>query len=185
MATTESRIERIKSTRKSLDKMANLKEEIANNKVEEYKTAIELLQPRLEEMFKVADEMVKNNIHFGKRLCSITGMEHDEFETDGINHGIGFVFSYEKGGSFRFNGDEIRHRTAVIGIGIRGGGCCGEDIIVNRMGNIIKNPMDIVIGLRGKEQARSDFFGKANSFLQGFDKFEGCFYDYVDSLGQQ
>ena len=184
MATTESRIKRINSTRKSLDEMANLKEEIANKKVEEYKTAIERLQPRLEEMFKVADEMVKNNIHFGKRIGSITGMESDEFETDRINHGIGFVFSYEqgRGGTFHFGGDAIKYRTAVIGIGIEGGGWCGEDIIVNRMGNIIKNPMDIVVGLRGKEEARSDFFGKAESFLKKFDGFEQRFYDYVDSL---
>ena len=183
METTSTRIERIISKRNALNSSEELREEIANKKVEEYTTAIEQLQPRLEEMFKIADEMVKNSIHFGKRIREIGGMERDEFETDGINHGIGFVFSYDDGyGTFHFKGDDIKHRTAVIGIGIKGGGCCGRDIIINRMGYVIKNPMDFVIGLRTIEIARSDFFGKANSFLQGFDKFEARFYDYVDSL---
>ena len=170
------RLERIKAARAAMDAAALAEEEKKNNKIAHYTNAIKALSGRLAEMMKVADCMVENRMSFGGTWYSC-GMAHgDIFETNGIKHGIGFVFDYKRGWGDKNN------RTAVVGIGIEGGGCCGNDIVIDRYGLIIKNPLDHVIGLWTKEDAYFDFCGKANEFLKGFDKFEKEFYDYVDNL---
>jgi hypothetical protein len=128
-------------------------------------------------MFKVADEMVANRIRFGGAHIHL-GMESgDVFETNGIDHNLGFYFEYEKG-----YGRSFSHRLGVLGIGIAGGGCCGSDIMIDRNGDIIKNPLDYVIGLWTSLDAYNDFCGKTSRFLKEFDEFERKFYDYVDNL---
>ena len=171
------RLERIKAARAAIDAAALAEMQRKNDKIAHYTNAIKALSGRLTEMMKVADCMVANRMSFGGTWYSL-GMPHgDNFETNGIKHGIGFVFQYEGGW-----GRSINHRIGVIGIGIEGGGCCGNTIVVDRDGDIIKNPLDHVIGLWTKENAYSDFCGKANEFLKEFDKFEKEFYDYVDNL---
>ena len=171
------RIEKIRAKRASMDAEADAKVQAMNDNVARYTKAIKGLKNRLNEMFKVADEMVANRIRFGGAHIHL-GMEWgDVFETNGIDHNLGFYFEYKKGW-----GREFHARIRVLGIGIAGGGCCGSDIMIDRNGDIIKNPLDNVIGLWTYEKAYGDFCGKAERFLNGFDVFEKRFYDYIDNL---
>ena len=171
------RIEKIRAKRASMDAEADAKVQAMNDNVARYTKAIKGLKNRLNEMFKVADEMVKERIRFGGANYS-HGMEFgDVFETNGISHNLGFVFEYEKGWGRSFS-----HRVSVIGIGIEGGGCCGSDLVIDRNGDIIDNPIDKVIGCWTKENAYFDYCKKVERFLNGFDAFEKRFYDYIDNL---
>ena len=170
------RLERIKAARAAMDAQAIAEMQKKSDKVARLTNAIKGLSGRLGEMMKVADCMVANRMSFGGTWYTL-GMPHgDNFETNGIKHGIGFVFDYTRGWRDKNN------RIAVVGIGIEGGGCCGNDIIIDRDGDIIKNPLDHVIGCWTKENAYFDFCSKAAEFLKGFDEFEKKFYDYVDNL---
>jgi len=172
-----TRIEKVRAKRQALDAQAREVEEMRNSKIKHYTDAIKHLAPRLKEMMEVADEMVMNKISFGGQWLS-HGIPHgDNFETNGIKHGVGFVFQYEKGW-----GRSLNHRLGVIGVGIEGGGCCGKSLVVSKDGDIVVNPLDKVIGTWTYDDAFHDFIGKAESFLKGFDAFESRFYDYVDNL---
>ena len=171
------RLERIKAARAAMDAKAIAEIQKKNDKVARLTNAIKALSGRLAEMMKVADCMVENRMSFGGTWYSCGMAYGDFFETNGIKHGIGFVFQYESG-----RGRNVNNRVGVIGIGIEGGGCCGNDIVIDRDGDIIKNPLDHVIGCWTKENAYYDFCSKANEFLKGFNEFEKKFYDYVDNL---
>ena len=171
------RLEKIRAKRAELDAEADAKVQAMNDNVARYTKAIKGLKNRLNEMFKVADEMVANRIRFGGVRIHL-GMESgDIFETNGIDHNLGFYFEYKKGW-----GRRLHARIGVLGIGIEGGGCCGNNIMIDRNGDIIKNPLSHVIGLWTYDDAYHDFCGKASRFLKEFDEFERKFYDYVDNL---
>ena len=173
------RLERIRAKRASLDAEALEKHLQMNNKVFTLANEIKGLESRLGEMFKVADEMVKQRISFGGTHYHL-GMDFgDNFETNGIDHNIGFVFKYEEG---RGRSTNLKYRLGVIGIGIEGGGCCGNDLVIDRNGEIIVNPLNRVIGCWTKENAYFDYCDKVERFLNGFDAFEKRFYDYIDNL---
>ena len=171
------RLEKIRAKRASLDAEALAREEKKAKAIAHCTSAIKRLATRLTAMMVLADEMVKNRISFGGTNY-IHGLSFgDNFETNGITHNIGFVFEYPKG-----RGMDINYRMRVIGIGIEGGGCCGNDIVIDRNGDIVINPLDHVIGCWTKENAFHDFSNKVTQFLNGFDEFEKKFYDYVDNL---
>ena len=165
------RIERIRAAKAAMDAEAMAEAEKKNKNITKFTNAIKALSGRLNELMVVGDEMFKNRISFGGTFYTC-GMPYGEkFESNGITHELGFIFEYYRG-----------KRVKLIGIGIEGGGCCGNDIVINREGEIITNPLDRVFGGWTEENAYDDFCSKAAKVIYGFDAFEKKFYDYVDSL---
>jgi hypothetical protein len=171
------RLEKIRATRALMDAQAIAEENRKNNEVKRYTDAIKALKDRINEMIVLADAMVENKISFGGDYVSNGLRFGDNFEIDGIDHRLGFVFEYQTG-----RGRDINYRLRTLGIGIEGGGYDGYDILIDRNGDIIKNPLKYAIGLRAKEDAYHDFCNKAKRVLQAFDGFEQKFYNYIDNL---
>jgi hypothetical protein len=171
------RLEKIRAKRAELDADAMKKVNQMMENITLQTSNIKALESRIKEIMVVADEMVKNKIRFGGAWIHL-GMEHgDIFETNGITHQLGFIFEYQKG-----RGRDFPYRLSVVGIGIQGGGCDYQDIVVDRNGDIIKNPLNHVIGCWTQLNAYNDFCNKTSRFLKEFDEFERKFYDYVDNL---
>ena len=135
--------------------------------IEYYKNAIKSLSPRLTELIKIGDALLENSILFGKRKEATIGYD-EEFITNGITHKLGFYFKYSKDNS------------PLIGIGIKGGGCCGNDLAVNEEG-------DMVVKIDPHFHSYmyfgyNDYCNKCKQFLKDFDEFEKRVYEYVDNL---
>ena len=168
--TVNDRLSKIAHKRVELDKQADNEQRNREATIAKYTNDIKALAPRLADLMAIAAELCRNDIPLGKRTRGITGFSEDEFETDGIKHGLGFYFRYEKGKGY------------LIGVGIKGGGCCGNNLAVDSNGNIIVNPLERVFGCWTYDKAYSDFVGKCNGFLKRFDDFERRVNEYVDNL---
>jgi len=168
------RLEKIRAKRASLDAEALAEEQRKEFNINYYTNAIRGLSKRVADMMAVADEMVKNRLHFGDKKRSVG----DWFETNSLDHNLGFVFKYVENKGTLFN-----YRLSVIGIGIKGKGGCSYDnnFIVGRNCEIISSPVDF-IGCWSNNDPFEDYCKKANRFLNEFNEFEGEFYEYVDSL---
>lgn len=94
-------------------------------------------------MIKIGNALVTNNLQYGS------------FKTNGLSHKLGLYF---KGKS-------------IVGLGIEGGGYCGEDLAVNAQGAVIVHPSILL-----------DYIGKCEDFLAEFDNFEKKLFIYVDNL---
>ena len=131
--------------------------------IEYCKNAIKALAPRLTELMQIGDALIKNGISFGKR----TGY-YEEFITNGLSHRLGFYFKYSKDNS------------PLIGIGIKGGGCCGRNLAVNEKGDMV---VKIDPNYHSyKYSGFNDYCNKCKQFLKDFDSFEKRVYEYVDNL---
>jgi hypothetical protein len=165
-----NRIEKIREKRQQLDEAARREADDRNCKINKMIEAVKSLAPRISELMEVAQEMINQGINFPTYGNGSFVYEH--FVTDGVNHKLGFVF----------NGSR-RDRTAVKGIGIRGGGCDGHSLMVDKNGLITVNPLDEGIEYPWmREHADWVFFDKTKRFLEAFDKFESDFYDFIDNL---
>lgn len=123
--------------------------------------------PRMKELMKVGLSIYENNVPFDSIFFS-----------DGLSHKVGFIKAY------RING-HIPERTQnlPIGFGIIGGGLCGENLTFNSDGELewINKPFGKPAGVSGRPWDDCDT-EHLEKFVEGFDKFEADFYEYVDSL---
>ena len=165
-----NRFEKIRAKRQSLDAQEMAREQKAANEVAAYTARIKALAPRIDELTQIAGELLRNDLPLGRPRAD-WWYEKGELETDGISHRLGFVMHCENG-----------KRMFCYEIGIEGGGCDGNDIVVDRCGNITKNPLDKVIGLWTSERAHWDFCNKCERLLSAFDAFEEKVFDYVDNM---
>lgn len=163
-----NRIEKIRAKRQALDAQAKSEQERKEQNVKFYTNQLKNLAPRINELMSLARELLKNDIPLGKRIKDI--VYKDEFVTEGIYHKLGFYIKYENGFSY------------LIGVGIKGGGCRGNDLAVDSNGTIIENPLDERSIRWHDDSAYVDFCGKCREFLGGFDEFEKKVFDYVDNL---
>ena len=67
-----------------------------------------------------------------------------------------------------------------MGIGIKGGGCCGHDLAVNANGEIVINidPYEKAYEYNGY----NDYCHKYEQFIEQFHAFENKVYQYVENL---
>lgn len=166
--TLEERLGKIANKGAQMIADANAEEERKKEIIKKYEQDIKALAPRIKQLMEIAVALLKNNIPLGKRGTTITGSYDDAFETDGIHHGLGFFFRYERGYKY------------LVGIGIKGGGCCGKDLAVNKDG-------DMVVKIDPHYHSYmyfgfNDYCNKCKTFLQKFDDFEKNVNDYVDNL---
>ena len=147
---------------------ANAEEERKKEIIKKYEQDIKALAPRIKQLMEIAVALLKNNIPLGKRGTTITGSYDDAFETDGIHHGLGFFFRYESGYKY------------IVGIGIKGGGCCGRNLAINENGIMVYRPDPYYQSYQ--YFGYNDYCNKCKTFLQKFDDFEKNVNDYVDNL---
>lgn len=119
--------------------------------------AVKKLAPRISDMLDIAQHLYKNGISIGPKR-SLHGSPHsDEFVSSWWWHNLGFCYD-----------SSIRPRVEYpMWIGFINGGACGEDMFVDRDGNVVK----------GRHK-----YGDMQIMLERFDEFERMFYDYVESL---
>lgn len=164
------RLEKIRAKRANLNAQAQREADERVRKVEYYTNKIKDLAPRLNELYVIARECVKNQIPLGNPT-HLHGDEHyPEFVSEWWWHKPGFVVS------FKPSIDE------EVYFGIIGGGCDGHDLVIDYNGVIVKNPINHVVGCWTYENAHWDFCDKCKRFLDCFDKFEKGFLDYIDNL---
>ena len=119
-------------------------------KLEEMIEDISMLRERIGNLVKVANCLLDFGFNLGEKTGTIAS---GDLMADGFDHNLGFIL-YRK----------------VTGIGIKGGGCCGGDLIIDTNGNIEK-------GL-GETYDKSEV-QKMKRFLSEFDSFEKKVSQYV------
>ena len=112
-------------------------------KLTDYRIKILALSNRIAPLVKIGNALVTNNL------------QYKSFRTNGLSHKLGF---YCKG-------------RDIVGLGIEGGGYCGEDFAVSAQGTYIVQPSKLL-----------DHIGKCEQFLEEFDDFEKKLFEYVDNL---
>lgn len=119
--------------------------------------AVKNLAPRISDMLDIAQHLYKNGISIGPKR-SLHGRPHsDEFVSSWWLHNLGFCYD-----------SSIRPRVEYpLWIGFINGGACGEDMCVDRDGNVVKG-----------RQKYKDML----NMLKHFDAFEQRFYEYIESL---
>ncbi len=164
------RLEKIRAKRQELDDQKQKECDERTRNVEHYANAIKALAPRLNGLYTLAMECVKNDIPLGKK-SSLHGMEHfPEFVSEWWYHRPGFIVSQHP------------QPNEEVYFGVIGGGACGHSLVIDKDGIITNNPLDKVCGCWTRENAYHDYCNKCQSFLQSFDKLEKGFLAYIDSL---
>lgn len=164
------RIEKIRAKRQELDAQAQNERDERTRKVEYYTNAIKALAPYLNELYILAKECVKNGITLGN-WKNLHGSKHyPEFVSEWWYHKPGFIVS------------QCPKPNEEVYFGIIGGGADGEDLVIDKDGNFIKNPLEHIVGRWTYENAHWDFCNKCQRFLKGFDEFKNGFLAYVDNL---
>lgn len=132
--------------------LANLEE------TEQYLKKLQILVPRMQEMWQLASAMLENGFSLGKIIGNFS---RAEFYTEGVNHKVGF---YAKRPYY------LPEPSALIGFGIMNGGWNGSiDFVVDKDGNILERGAEFEGSMRDLRK-----------FVDGFDKFYNEFMDYVD-----
>jgi hypothetical protein len=167
--TTEERISKIANKRVQLDNESIAENQQRVNTICNLTDRIKACQPRIAALMKVCAALCENKISIGKKIYRLGGYD-EEFIAEGFFHKIGFYF-------VRFN-----RSNYLRGIGIRGGGACGNDFAVDERGFIFENPIERNCGRWTNDNAYRDFKDKAEKFINDFDAFEKAVYDYVDNL---
>ena len=163
--TTSERINKIAERREMLDAQQRAMESGKAMTIANLEKGIKSLAPRIKELIAVGEALLRNNIPFGK----VSGFWNDEeFITNGITHQLGFYFKYNK------------NNSPLLGIGIKGGGCCGHDLAVNANGEFVINidPYEKVYEYNGY----NDYCHKYEQFIEEFHGFENRVYQYVENL---
>lgn len=164
---TTERLNRITARARRVEAEAEEKANAENRNVTHLAEQIKALAPRIKELLVIGRALRNNNLPLGDLVPDIIG-RRESLCTDGIHHGLGYFCD---------------PRTKMIrGIGIEGGGCCGNDLIVDENGNITTNPINVVIGRWRRENAYWDYCRKCKTFIDGFGEFEKKVFFYVDHL---
>lgn len=148
------RINKVAETRNAeAIRKATAQQEHFNTKVK----AIRALAPRIADMLDIAQHLYNKNIPIGKKRTLHVMPHSDEFVSSWWSHNLGFCYDSCK-----------RPRVEYpMWFGFINGGAYGEDMCVDREGNIV----------RGRHKYRD-----MQIMLEQFDEFERKFYDYVESL---
>lgn len=150
-------LEKINKVADARDAEAVRKENAKREKQKAIVSAIKTLAPRISDMLDIAQHLYAKGISIGPKR-TLHGSKHsDEFISSWWSHNLGFCYD-------RYNRLRVEY---PMWIGFINGGACGEDMFVDREGNIVK----------GHHK-----YGDMQIMLERFDEFEHMFYDYVESL---
>ena len=148
-----SRIDNIANFAKKRDEEKEAKALSQLKKIEWYKEHIRTLKPRIEELLKVGNACLEHNIPLtGNAWGGHEGYDTHQFISNGWSHLVGFISEGNK--------------KPFTKVGKVGGGACDWNLTTD--GDIID--------VSGDEER------VLSLFVEGFDKFETEFYDYVDTI---
>lgn len=157
-------IEKINSKRASLDAEDERKKREQSETISLYEKRFADLKDRISKIIKIAECLKSNNIPLGDEYGGyFTGYT---LVTNGTDHKLGCYLV----------GDSI------IGIGIKGGGADGYDLVINSEGEIERNPLRIIGFRRDFDRAYWDFCDKCKRFFIAFDEFEMKVENYIKNL---
>lgn len=122
------------------------------------------LAPRIKSAIEIGVACYDNGILLGEP-CGFSS-QSPEFVSDGINHRFGFIV----GGWEFFHGIVNVPLVCPVGIGVRGGGCSGEDFIVGPDGCVRSG------------QNKGDYAQCLKNFVTKFPTFEERFKEYIANL---
>lgn len=175
-------IKKIQEKGQQLKNEKQSKLNMERNEVLEKVNKIKKLGPRIENLWDICQSLIDNGFHLGKVRIDC-GFEYDEFITDGIFHGLGFLVI----------------RNSIEGFGVCGGGCCGTSAFVNRegvLGFYMDNQLctetiddfawlsngDNYAPSKGKLYQDKGFVRKLDKIINEFDNFESKVMEYVNSI---
>lgn len=161
-----SRLNKISQVANAMREAEDKKRAESYERMCNFENKIGELATRISELIEVANEMIANGIQLGE-FVGDWNSESPKFISDGIFHRFGFVVNgqvYKSSISYH-----DPKRILILGVGKRGGGCCGSDFIVDQDGVITSWNTDV-------------YHKGIDDFLSKFDKFEKEFYEYVDNL---
>jgi hypothetical protein len=165
MITKEQRLERIKNARSIIerDRLSQVAKNIETLAAFEMKV-IEKYGAKIKDLIDLAWELNNQGFSIGEyndRECET------QFESNGITHRFGFVCKGSSG--YRF-----RSLKAILGIGFKAGGVCGDqNFVLNEDGFVSFSSYFF----EGRELNKS--FEKFECY---FKEFEEAFYKYIDNL---
>ena len=139
----QERLNKINNKGNELKRQQIAKVKSQEEKLTNYRIKILALSTRIASLIKIGNALVTNNLQYGL------------FKANGLSHKLGL---YYKGKN-------------IVGLGIVGGGYCGEDFAVNAQGTYIVQPSKLL-----------DHISKCEDFLAEFDDFEKKLFEYVDNL---
>ena len=139
----QERLNKISNKGNELKKQQIAEVKSREEKIIDFQNKILTLSTRIASLIEIGNALVTNNLQCGS------------FRANGLSHKLGL---YCKGKN-------------VVGLGIVGGGYCGEDFAVNAQGAFIEHPSKLL-----------DYVGKCEQFLEEFDDFEKKLFEYVDNL---
>ena len=158
----EERLKKIAELRKAEDLKVKMQNEQKARDLANYMLSIKLLSKRAKDLLDVAKELDTQGFTLGEIKSDSNGISKSPlFVSEAISHRFGFLVERNPFGEGK--------NLNPYAIGIRGGGCCGEDHTINENGDFVKFNKDIYS--RG-----SDYF------ITLFNKFENAFYEYLDNL---
>ena len=165
-----NRLERIKAYKENKDKENDYN--ISKEMEEYYKLMayITSLRPRIAELIETANACLENGIEINKYRCTHSDYdnkyERGTFVSNAITHKVGFIQG--NGCSFGYN-----KRTPITMMGIVNGG-------MNGCYDLHTNGLDAYYHCDGKivKADNRDLL----KFVNGFNKFEKAFYEYVDRV---
>ena len=153
-----SRIDEIKAFAMRKEEEQNAKEIALSEKIEDYKSQIRALKPRIDELIETANVCLANGIKLHNQYWEYK----DKLCTDKCSHIVGFVLKWYG-------------ETKVYLLGIDGGGCCGKYDFRTDGDKIYEEHEDT------RERIEPTIY-HLEKFLNGFDAFESKFYAYVDRV---
>lgn len=161
--TKEEMMAKIASARETANKEAEDKRNNLLTEMAKARDAFRALAPRIKQLIEVAQEMQRNGFTLGQMKGYPTAFP--EFETDWWYHKLGFFCVN--------NHVQPIKRTLAYAIGCMGGGACGNDLVIDKNGEVVSGIWE--------SEGKWEYY-KVHEVLSGFDDFERRFYAYVESL---
>lgn len=157
---TNNLLNRINNCGERRRKAEKEEENAIEREITSCENAIISYMDRICELHKITKALVKNDIRNGFMI------------TDSIRHGIGF-YSEEMiaWGSARIGDDPSAYPS--VKFGIKGGGCCGGDLIID--------PINHTISYTGR-RGEWNHLSKLKKIAWGFDKWEKEVIERIEAI---
>ena len=153
-----SRIDNIVNFAQKREEEKIAKDIALQQQIEDYKTQIIALKPRIDELLEVGNACLKHNIPLtGQAWGGHEGYDTHQFITNSWSHLLGFVSEYDQ---------QTRKPLPFTQLGIYGGGACNYHLTTDGV----------------TVAARRDAAYVLKRFVKEFDEFESEFYKYVDNV---
>ena len=159
-------------------KKEKIEKEIENKKQSKYyKEQIRALEPRISKIIEIGNLCLENNIKIWNDVCEHKRYDENIFETDGINHQLGFFLNHYKA-------YPIYRCSKYDYIGFYNGGICGDwDFVTNGKDIFeVHEQKDSLTRIDNNATFREPTIYQMSKFLEQFNEFEEKFFNFINNL---